>query len=694
MFTSAAKSLSPEAATPPTAAPDSVKFEARKRFFETLLEREFPPPRKTEIYLMPEEGVVTSANEIKRAIRRAGRQGIVDFSVGIYEAGLLDAPIEMICHDGGTAVLRGESRVASSTVLIRGFLLEATDSGVALKVLSGTAMLEDCEIQGRIEVAAGAGLYIKNCGIESNGDAITISPGGTTELIASRIVTAGSAVRAGAGSGLSLYACRFQPRDTIPGTAVVSEGGTVYAEGCEFFENGVGVDLVACPEASFASCAFENNSEPALRWHAASPDASLQVVGSIFSTSSFAPPITLHGGSMVLSRTKISSLAECIHAVDARIKAVDVEWSTSVEQPVGLEGSASIDGSQISTGDNTRVIPPARPDTPASTLDRALSQIDKIIGQEDAKLELRKIVQQAWAAGQRGERIGRQSIATVFFGPARHGQAAAAVQLAAALTEIGVLNSTSINHLGIKSLSDHSWGESPCGLYLLDSSQYSSGLINSFIPRLIDLLRNQPDRTTFVISGEAERLKTLLRRHSELNRLIPHEVGFSELEPRDLAAYFKMYCEEERIPVGTEAARKLLIVIHALHDGFGRQFSDTEGLQELFLEVRRNYLARCAVIGRLDAELEPSDITIPIHRRALALWTRSAEFLALCPKCGAETPWLPSLAPRLLCIHCGAPVHSEWGILRGSSFFRKIQTRSEPVRSGAVAFRRASSRKV
>lgn len=689
MSTSAAKSLSPEPVDPAakaTGASAPKGFQVRPRVFETVLDQEFPMPRRKEIYLMPDEGVLTPANEVERTVRRAGKRGVVDFSVGIYEAGLFDAHAELICHDGGTAVLRGESRVASQTVLMRGFHLEAGASGVALSVLSGTAMLEDCEIQGRIEVANHARLLVKNCGIMSEGDAIVVAPGGLAEITASRIVTAAAAVRAGSGSDLSLYACRFQPRDTTPGTAVLSDGARIYAEGCEFFDNAVGVDLRSCPEARFASCAFENNPETALRWEASGPQAVLTMTGCLVATSSYAPPLVIRGGTGFLSHTTVVAPAECLHAAGARVVAENIAWQTSVNDPVGLEGGAALECIEENPASPSRLPGEvSRPETPASVLDRSLAHIDQIIGQETAKNELRRIVQQAWAAGQRGGRINRQSIAAVFLGPARHGQESAAVQLAAALAETGVLRSPDVQHAGLAGFNSQ---ESAAGLFLVDSSREKSDLVDGMAAQLDEAIRGLPEKTALVLSGDGERLRSFLRNHSELHRLIPHEVNFANLEPRDLAAHFKMHCKEERIPVGAEAARKLLIVIHTLHDGFGRQYSDTEGILELFLDVRRNYLARCAAIGRLDAELEPSDVTIPIHRRAMSLWTRSAEFLAICPQCGAETPWLPSLASGLRCIHCGAGVAADWGILRGSSYFRKIQGRAEGVRSGAVTFRK------
>ena len=665
-------------------------FEPRLRNFDSLVSAEFGATRRREIVLIPEENEITSALDVERSVRRAGFHGVVDFAPGQYEGCFLDSSAELVCKDSGSASFVGACQVSAPMIYIRGLRFEAGDSTFAIQVEKGVLLLEDCDVYGAVEVQKGAKLLAKNCSFTNKKDLLVGHLEASIELIACKVVSSEVGVVLEKVSDAAFYSCRFQKLHGAASMHLRSNGSPVYLQGCEFFDGTRALELDQFSVVQIGSCFFARNIEEAICGKAANNDALLRIAGCEFKSASFAPTLRVRGGRMELFHVRIKSPSECILAEACEIFTKEVNFETEVLNQVRL-----LDGSNWKDLEDTTI--DNQTNTNAATnelLDKAVGHIHRIVGQNTVKNNLRRVVQQAWAIKQRGGVVSRSMVSVSFLGVPDRGQQHVARHFADALTVIGVLRSQFLHQLSAESLVARvPIRDVGAGIFYLDLSAESDRELGDFEVELFQFLQTLPERTAFVLAGEAERVRSIFRNYPELHRVIPHEVTFLDLQPSDLAEYFKLYCEEEKISLTPESVKKLLIVIHTFHDGFGRQLTDLEGIHEFFLTVRQNYLSRCAASGKLDLAIEPDDIPFSVHHRARALWNRSPEFLAICPNCGAENPWLPQLAKHIHCLSCGAAMPCDWGILKDSSQFKKIQSRTEGIRSGAVAQRRRTGPK-
>lgn len=330
------------------------------------------------------------------------------------------------------------------------------------------------------------------------------------------------------------------------------------------------------------------------------------------------------------------------------------------------------------------------------SLETYMRRLDEIVGQEAAKREFRRLLRMAHAARERrrkGLHPGEECFSGIFTGPPNCGQLHAANVFASILYDMGELRSPIVLELPL----DEALAAEPealdCGMIYIRMRDGSTLNLRetATAETLLLVARKMEGKIHIALEGDRDFLSALLRTRPELAREYPADVPFTPYGPPELAELFARHCQREKIPLGPEAARKLTVLLHSLHDRVQRRYADIAGIEGLFEEVRRNYLERCAREGRFDLPLEPTDISVPLDPASAASLDRLPEIVVLCPACGAENPWLPGLPDNRACIHCQHAFTGRWGILRNSAYYRKRRSGGEAFRSGAVARRRQAA---
>lgn len=725
---------------PPVSSNRAAKQELRPRRIDRLLVAEFSAKTRRQT-IIDAETEKLDARAVARAIKRAGKDGLVDLGPGRFEGFVIDRKIELLSQEPGLTEIAGTVRVAGGPSVLRGVMIRPPHGEPSLVVEGTTMICEDCDIYGRIEVNGG-NLHLRNCRVVAPNTAITLNGKASAEVIATRISGSPVGILIGEHAACALYNSRIEAchgnEESSPGAGIYTSG-VLYSEGTEFFRNEVGVYFKTLSTASLFGCHFHANSHAALIVEGSDPSAKMLIASSRFDGfhNPECPMIAIDGGSISLEACHIDSphgpalflkaaslaLSSCgvrttRHAaieMDAgsvsghhtRITcdngaALQVFGTTGTLHGGTLEGRPPIagnEGGKVALDNVMEREPADKNASPLSTtpapdsIESYLECLDQIIGQGVAKNELAKLLRLAFAARERkrqGIPPGEHKFSGLLSGPPGSGQTHAARVFASALHTMGELRSTEVVEITLADATVADPRAISAGIVVVRTSEASGiSLKSPGAPEaVLRLVRSLDGYAHVLLEGDRQSLSAFIRSRPELSREFVVELLFTAYGPPELAALFETHCTREHIPLGLDAARKLSVTLHSLHDRLQRRYTDLDGIGGLFAEARRNYLERCAREGRFDLELEAGDIDAPLDRTTASALERSAELISICPSCNGENPWLPGLRAEYSCLRCGQGFVPGWGFWKNSTFFRKRRDGSEHLRSGAVASRR------
>ncbi len=707
----------------------------KPRNFEKLQEAAFSLPNRMEAMLVPAEDGF-GAKAVLRAMKRAGKAGIVDLGPGNFEGFWVDRHVEILSREPGLTNVTGTIQVDGGPLLLRGLTVRPAAGTPALVVTSGVVLCEDCEFFGAIEVKETAKLYLKNCLVKSDRHALDLDGGAFAEVITTRISGTPAAVVLSGGSSVALYHCRVEcclgNSDSDTGAGAFVHASSLYAEGTEFFDNQVGVYLKSCAQAAFLGSHFYGNSVSAIITENTPAEGILSLYGCQVDgakTSEY-PTVSIDGGQAKLAHVQIQATAKIGLSITATaIEFQSCKISSQAEVALEFEGGSiaskdsnfvsqrgpairlsktmgSIQGGAISGNPpidpayphtvslisvaDALVIPQA-PDTDSElTLETIPAALSEIVGQNDIKSELRRLLRLTFAAKERNRRGILQEphqFSGIVTGPPLSGQLRAIQIFSGLLHKLGDLPSPEVLQLSLSEASVIDIGSVTAGFLFVTTEEPSeiSLLSAEAAEILLRLSAALEGRAYILIGGDREALHALLRSNVELAREFPIELPFAAFNPGDLATLFANHCKREKIAISLDAAKKLPVIFHGLHDRLQRRFLNVDGVADLFSDSRRKYLERCSHAGRFDLELENEDIVVPLDRTSAMAIERSAELVAVCTSCKDQNPWLPGLDANFHCSHCEADYEAPWGLLKNSTFFRKRNIQGRTIRSGAVA---------
>lgn len=713
----------------------------RPRKFEPMLATEFGGTKRLVVELDVEtDGSTTSV--VSKALRRAGKEGVVDLGPGRFEGFTVDRKAEVSSRELGLTEVAGSIRCSGGPVLLRGLVIRPSSSeDPAVHARGGTVFLVDCEIHGRVDTGEGAKVFMRNCLVSGEGVAWTLDPECEGEAVACRFTGSPAGIFLGQGASCALYSCRVElckgESANEPGAGIYASFADLHLQGVEFFGNEVGLYLKSCGETAVVACHFHGNTTAGLITEEAVANRALHISDCAFDAPGGAcpSPLAFHGGSVHLVRTRalateiaLTTSQTSLRLEDCDLRAVqgpalDLQGGNLLSSNSRLESEKNAgvltEGTTGEiTGGSLRGTPPLLEKQPGAlktqklemptampsahsdpapaetvTLEAALAFLDQIIGQTEAKKEFGRLIRLAFASRQRRLQNlppGELNFSGVIVGPQGSGKAHAIKMFAEALLFLGELPAADVREVTLAEATSMAPGTVVQGILMVNShtpdglSLSSPGVMES----LLQLARHAGGGCHVMLDGEKQSVQAVMRSRPDLAREFPLELSFQSFGPPELAALFAEHCKARGIRISLDAARALPVIMHGLYERLHRRFTDTGGIAELFEGAHRNYLERCAREGRFDLELERVDIVVSLDRATVSVLERSADLVAVCPSCGVENPWLPGLSPQIHCLQCGESFKARFGTMKNSSFFRRRKSKGLGVRSGAVAMRR------
>lgn len=691
-----------------------------------VLRKNTPAEKRRDVIVDPEGGIFGVKN-LAAAIRRSARRDIIHIPAGEYTGFELTKAVELQSQQNGPIRFKGTLRVrAEGLVVLSGFTFQADPGTKAIEVEKGLLLLDDCTIQGEIEVGSPEGraeLYMQNCLAGTCGEGVIISHQAFAEIHTSRIASCRIGISMEAGTSCAVYNSRLEGCVSVdesnPGAGIFSESASVYCEGVTFSKNTIGAYLANWEDARILCSHFHASETAAIiaRNEPSTNPLHIHTCTLAGQTTSRCAQISLSGGGALINRTTVRPAPSAALALDQTRLVIEDCFLASNDEPAMDANSSHITADRVKMesahsagfaatscqgifrdsifvgvpptavgrsmqlileGCESREVPePSQPETieaPASTISEVMKKLKDAVSQEVVRNELERILRLAHAGQQRrlgGLPVPNQSYHSIFMGPSGTGKLTAAHLLAQGLHAFGVLPSPSVEEISLNSVNGAH--HSHAGVVFIRAHEATGSEPEHDAARAaIEKLVSIPGEIV-VLDGERDELRRLLRQSSILDRAFRHTVYFTSFGPLELAALFYQLCEQDKIPVSIEAMRTILLAFHLYCERKDRRYANTHGVETLFENTRRRYLGRCSVAQSVDLELEPRDVDVPQDKSLLTAIERCPAFVSFCPACSRENTWLPGLASHVYCLHCDTSYSANWGVWKDSATYRRMK---------------------
>ncbi len=621
----------------------------------------------------PEDGS-TPVRGYLQAIRKSHRDDCIFLPPGEYPAPPANRSIFLKALRPGTVSLRGaEGRAVISAdrdvvICLSGISLEAgRGESVAVSIGSGCLLLSNCRVSGAVSLTgAGASLYVESCHIERASVGISVTGGAKAEVWGSSITGCHVGILVGTASALDFLHSRVEGSvgedPNSPGAGIHGEkAARIYCAGASFLDNQLGIHLVECGKVDVLYCLFER-----------------QALGGFMMRGG--GPLLLHGCAFTEQQSTAYS-----HATLENTEA-EVNFCR-------FDASAGVDVASIGARVHRMEDPPSPPFPPKDDLFlSAVSEIHNVIGMRESKVILETILHQAHAAIQRREMglpVPQLHFHCIFEGPIGSGRGHAAHLLASALKALGLLNGTGevreakMDDVLTGSVSPEAAVQSACGGVLMlhapelldrRDARYSFARTRELLSQILEACGEE---TILIFTGPREFVRPVLVNSPETEEMFRATLHFSYPSPPEVAEMFAGQAEVQNIRLTTKARIKILLSLHMMHDRRDRRFLNAGGVSKLLDAAQKRYYERCSRERNFELPMEAGDLDVPVEKLADALLVAQPAFVNICPKCGAEIPWLPGLGPSLTCVQCDEQWVAGWGIWLASSFYRSLTSGEE-----------------
>lgn len=341
-----------------------------------------------------------------------------------------------------------------------------------------------------------------------------------------------------------------------------------------------------------------------------------------------------------------------------------------------------------------RGAPPQRPTEPAAagpTLEQSLEELDKLIGLNRIKEEVRsltnflKLQQRRTEAGLPETDI---SLHMVFTGNPGTGKTTVARIVGGIFGALGVLKKGHLVETDRSGLVAEYAGqtgpktnkkidEALDGILFIDeaysliSSRTEDPYGHEAIQALLKRAEDDRERLVVTLAGYPDEMRDLLRSNPGLSSRFSRQLEFEDYTPLELCRIFGLMCGKSRYELTPTARLKLILGLTWLFERRDRHFGNGRAARNVFEHaVRRmaNRLAELKTISQLElVTLEADDIEfvdVPTHAFE-ALDEGQAVLHLECPACQQSKDVSPNLLGQR--VRCGACEHkflAEWGELR------------------------------
>lgn len=660
-----------------------MKHALRTPAVSGVLQKIFRESELRQVLLEEDEDHGRVVRAFQSAVKRAHRNDVILVPPGDYPAPEIHRQVAIRAMRPGSVRFIGKpghpvvSQVNGVVVWISGVVM-VPHSGEqpAVRLHRGVLILSDCRVQGSIEVrGADSSLYLQSTALGGASTGLEITDRATVELCGAAVSDCQIGISALGEARLTVLHSRIErstgPNPSEPGAGLHGENSSVYVAGTHVCENQIGIHLVKCPPVEVVACRFEENE-----------------LADVMASES--GTLHLHGCGFASQRSD-SYAHITLENTDAVVDACKIDESTAP----GIQAN----GGTVRRQDAPS---PLEPD-PSDPFTTVIAKIQNLVGHDDAKPHLENIVHQAYAALKRREQglpVLPQRYHMIFEGGVGTGRRNVAAILAETLVTLRVLSNpelyeTRMEDLMLGTADPARLAESATGRILLvhAAEEIDRRDVRLTFSREREILHALLDacspETILIFAGERELVRPVMRNASETERLFHAVLRFPPPSPPDLARLFEAYCREQKVTLTTKATTKLLLTMHVLDDRRDRRFLNAQGVAKLFEVAQKRYLERCSRERNFELPMETCDIDSPVDKNVESLLEAHPAFVSICPKCGAEVPWLPGLPVFTACPVCGHIWASRWGVWTASSHYRRLHTQEDaPATSGLPPLRR------
>lgn len=333
----------------------------------------------------------------------------------------------------------------------------------------------------------------------------------------------------------------------------------------------------------------------------------------------------------------------------------------------------------------------AKPDEPPKlTLEEALADLDKLIGLDNIKHEVRsltnflKLQQKRTAAGLPETDI---SLHMVFTGNPGTGKTTVARIVGKIYGALGVLEKGHLIETDRSGLVAEYAGqtgpktnkkidEALDGILFIDeayslvASRSEDPYGHEAVQALLKRAEDERERLVVILAGYPDEMDDLLKSNPGLSSRFSRQLDFIDYTPLEIAGIFGLFSRKNRYDISTAARLKIIQGFTWHYDRRDRHFGNGRAARNLFEQAIRNMANRLAgleeiteqqlqllVAEDIDFEDVPADVFTPIDDKA------SRVHIA-CDKCHHEKD-VPAkfLGQKVVCPKCKQQFAVEWGSL-------------------------------
>lgn len=328
---------------------------------------------------------------------------------------------------------------------------------------------------------------------------------------------------------------------------------------------------------------------------------------------------------------------------------------------------------------------------PKLSLEDALAELDRLIGLENIKHEVRtlanflKVQKQREAAGLPSTKL---SLHMVFNGNPGTGKTTVARIVGKVFGAMGVLTKGHLIETDRSGLVAEYAGqtgpktnkkidEALDGVLFIDeaytliSAEGEDPFGHEAVQTLLKRMEDDRKRLVVILAGYPREMETLLRSNPGLSSRFSRHLEFIDYTPLELSKIFGLMCNKNHYDLEPLARAKVIVGLDYLYKRRGRHFGNGRTSRNTFEHAIRRMANRIAEIPDLSVEqlttLEPEDIEfkkVPADVFEELTDDDSLRFHIECPKCdfGKDVPH-GFLGQSVRCPKCEHDFQADWGSL-------------------------------
>ncbi|MBD2035920.1 AAA family ATPase [Leptolyngbya sp. FACHB-321] len=279
-----------------------------------------------------------------------------------------------------------------------------------------------------------------------------------------------------------------------------------------------------------------------------------------------------------------------------------------------------------------QAIAPENFSLPVQNVDNVLAELNKLVGMENIKTEVRTLtnflrVQQA--RSQRGMAKTPTSLHAVFSGPPGTGKTTVARLMGKIFKELGFLAKGHLvetdragmvaSHIGGTAEKVDALVKSALDGVLFIDEAYALKPLNSTqdfgqeaIDVLIKRMEDYRNRLVVIVAGYTDEMVTFVESNPGLKSRFNRYFYFKDYTPDELVAIFNKLCKDSHFKPTEAANQTLRALLNTLYDHRDRTFGNARLVRNLFEKTIEQQANRLAVISTLTDEvlttIQPEDI--------------------------------------------------------------------------------------